>query len=415
MAQRIDILIIGGPPVAELATIKSVRHVPNDISGLAEAYRLIPEVATVIWFPGYFKEWGGPRQACADDFKTFVSQDGTNPVLDILSSLETANNVASVQKDDDIIAKILQLPDEIQNVFLERSYLTIIDITSSRLEVIASSGARVFQLYTEPEFLKTGIKQLAFHIDDVELSIEYDDTWSARVQGKFAWLLEDVRPKVWFCNYDTFFIKMCQKLAPDPRYPEIVRRTIAGAEDREGKIRVVMLPMGKGEMILTSSLAFGNLVKKILHNDLDGLLSATDMNDTINTKSPIDSAVSEILIREIRLFLESTFTRSIPSQTNGPYSTNQQPLTPGWRRGRLILQRLPNGSTPALFQVCNKTYTVPSGKAWSVVQRLISADAFDKHGIPLSRPGDHFKKKHHREFFNDLMTKNSSGWYIKTD
>ena len=86
---------------------------------------------------------------------------------------------------------------------------------------------------------------------------------------------------------------------------------------------------------------------------------------------------------------------------------------PGWKRNKLELKRLPNGNMPAVFGFGSETYTVPSGKAWDVVCRLIKEDAFDGHGHIMPAPGGYFRRQH-RTFFSKRMTYSKSGWYIKT-
>ncbi len=88
-------------------------------------------------------------------------------------------------------------------------------------------------------------------------------------------------------------------------------------------------------------------------------------------------------------------------------------ILPGWKRGKLVLKSQPNGDKPAVFAFGNKSYTVPSRKAWDTVCALIRADAFDGHGLHMPSPSEQFKRLH-RPFFTDRLTQNDSGWYIKT-
>ena len=88
-------------------------------------------------------------------------------------------------------------------------------------------------------------------------------------------------------------------------------------------------------------------------------------------------------------------------------------LLPGWKLNKLILKALPIDKKPGLFTYGNKTYTVPSGKAWEAVCRLIKAGAFDGHGLKMKTPGNSFRREH-RTFFTERIGKNSSGWFIKT-
>jgi len=90
-----------------------------------------------------------------------------------------------------------------------------------------------------------------------------------------------------------------------------------------------------------------------------------------------------------------------------------EPIPPGWKCGKLALKSTPNGRTPAVFAFGRKTYTVPSGNAWRTVCAMIHADAFDGHGMKMKTPSGFFKREH-RTFFSDRMTKNDSGWFIKT-
>jgi hypothetical protein len=89
-------------------------------------------------------------------------------------------------------------------------------------------------------------------------------------------------------------------------------------------------------------------------------------------------------------------------------------VLPGWKRNKLVLRGTPNGARePAVFKFGTKAYTVPAGKAWDTVLRLIGAGAFDAHGLKMKSPSQNFKGKH-RAFFSERITKNESGWYIKT-
>lgn len=92
---------------------------------------------------------------------------------------------------------------------------------------------------------------------------------------------------------------------------------------------------------------------------------------------------------------------------------NADPL-PGWRRGKLVLKKCPNGPRePGVFTFGSKTYTVPGGKAWQAVCDLIRADAFDGHGLEMPSPSECFRGSN-RPFFCELLTKGAAGWYIKT-
>ncbi len=91
----------------------------------------------------------------------------------------------------------------------------------------------------------------------------------------------------------------------------------------------------------------------------------------------------------------------------------EEVILPGWKRGKLVLKQVPNGKTPAVFSFGSESYTVPSGMAWKTVCALISAYAFDGHGLDIPTPSGQFKREH-RAFFSKRMAKNDSGWYIKT-
>lgn len=88
-------------------------------------------------------------------------------------------------------------------------------------------------------------------------------------------------------------------------------------------------------------------------------------------------------------------------------------VLPGWRENKLTLKACPNGKRPGVFAYGRVEYTVPSGKAWDVVCRLIEAGAFDGHGLPMKTPGDLFRRAH-RSFFTERMGRNESGWHLKT-
>jgi len=107
-------------------------------------------------------------------------------------------------------------------------------------------------------------------------------------------------------------------------------------------------------------------------------------------------------------------TKEMPSETAGL----EQPKTailPGWKSGKLLLKKLPNGREPAVFTFGKETYTVPSGKAWEIVSGMIEADAYEGHGVKLpARAGDAFKKEH-RRFYSEIMKTASDGKrYLRT-
>jgi len=88
---------------------------------------------------------------------------------------------------------------------------------------------------------------------------------------------------------------------------------------------------------------------------------------------------------------------------------------PGWRRGKLVLKRLPNGREPAAFGFGKKDYTVPAGKAWKIVLDMIEADAFEGHGVEIPlRASDSFRRNH-RVFFTEIIrTDNDGKRYLRT-
>lgn len=103
-----------------------------------------------------------------------------------------------------------------------------------------------------------------------------------------------------------------------------------------------------------------------------------------------------------------------PAVKAGSGQTKQE-ILPGWKSGKLLLKKLPNGREPAVFMFGNETYTVPSGKAWEIVSGMIEADAYEGHGVKLpARAGDAFKKEH-RRFYSEIMKTASDGKrYLRT-
>lgn len=88
-------------------------------------------------------------------------------------------------------------------------------------------------------------------------------------------------------------------------------------------------------------------------------------------------------------------------------------LLPGWKQGKLVLEAVPHGKRPAVFAFGELKYTVPWGKAWDTVCDMIRAGAFDGHGLRIPSPNARFTRNH-RTFFSERMSKNASGWFIKT-
>jgi hypothetical protein len=89
-------------------------------------------------------------------------------------------------------------------------------------------------------------------------------------------------------------------------------------------------------------------------------------------------------------------------------------ISGGWKHGKLILKAVPNGKKPGVFTFKRRTYTVPSGKAWTCVCSLIEAGGFNSHGVEMDSPSAMFKRQH-RAFFTERMASDATGWwYIKT-
>lgn len=90
-------------------------------------------------------------------------------------------------------------------------------------------------------------------------------------------------------------------------------------------------------------------------------------------------------------------------------------VLPGWRRGKLVLKRLPNGREPAAFGFGKKDYTVPAGKAWKIVLDMIEADAFEGHGVEIPlRASDSFRRNHRMFFTEIIRTDNDGKRYLRT-
>ena len=107
-------------------------------------------------------------------------------------------------------------------------------------------------------------------------------------------------------------------------------------------------------------------------------------------------------------------TKEMPSVNPG-LEQPKKAVLPGWKSGKLLLKKLPNGREPAVFTFGKETYTVPSGKAWEIVSGMIEADAYEGHGVKLpARAGDAFKKEH-RHFYSEIMKTASDGKrYLRT-
>lgn len=90
-------------------------------------------------------------------------------------------------------------------------------------------------------------------------------------------------------------------------------------------------------------------------------------------------------------------------------------LLPGKIRGKLVLESLPTLRNPAVFRFDKEPYTVPSGKAWDIVQGMIEANAFEGHAIELEkRATDHFKREHRRFYSLIMLTAQGGKRYLKT-
>jgi hypothetical protein len=112
-------------------------------------------------------------------------------------------------------------------------------------------------------------------------------------------------------------------------------------------------------------------------------------------------------------FYKCLVKKTPPIEAQAAADPNPTAILPGWKYNKLSLKAVPNGRTPGAFAFGRKVYSVPSGKAWACVCRLIEKGGFDSHGVAMRSPSAFFKREH-RAFFTERMTKGASGWYIKT-
>lgn len=409
MGSVTDILIIGGPETAFADPAAKVRQVPFTFAGLAEAYRLLPEAETVIMMPDAAGVVSG--MPTEDGIRCFHIADRKNPLIVVLEQFETRKY--GLTPGVFLLKQRLDgLPQEKRSDFIRQANATAVELVLERVADIVAAGGKVFLLLPESDLPR-------LHPEDKTIitgllpgiRIGHDRTWSARVDGKYAWLLEGVRPSLVFgCSG---VLKRFPSLALKSLPKKSGASALSGAVDRGGGVRVIFFRIGRSEFVITSAVATENLLRRF------GVVEKTDSEPPatnlpgVCAKPAVEKTGCEVPAREA----EDSEVRGsddgvvpTPPASDGPSTTC---IAPGWKRGGLVLKRLPNGSTPALFSFCGKSYTVPSGKAWDVVHQMITANAFDGHGIPLKRPGDHFREAH-RPFFTSRITKGESGWYIKT-
>ena len=113
-------------------------------------------------------------------------------------------------------------------------------------------------------------------------------------------------------------------------------------------------------------------------------------------------------------WLMESFREEILEDAGGDVA-ERDAVAPGWRRGKLVLKRRPNGREPAECGFGKKDYTVPAGKAWKIVLDMIEADAFEGHGVEIPLRASDFFRRNHRMFFTEIIrTDNDGRRYLRT-
>ncbi len=180
-------------------------------------------------------------------------------------------------------------------------------------------------------------------------------------------------------------------LAPDGQ-------TVAGFERYACSLEVETLPPNRYVHAIYTCVLLGEIRNLTL-----GPIIRPEWNTPYEFRSGmvIDVAGGEWLI-------EKASREEILEDAGGEVATLDA-VAPGWRRGKLVLKRLPNGREPAVFGFGKKEYTVPAGKAWKIVLDMIEADAFEGHGVEIPlRASDSFRRNH-RMFFTEIVRTDSDG------
>ncbi len=379
MSGNTDILIVGWTELPPVTGSKKIRQVRLDFAGLSEADSLLPEVGTVIVMSNTDDF---SRMPTEEEVRSFHSKERGYPILDMLEQCEPAK-CGLRQGVQSVTQKLENLPSCKRADFIQQASDIAIELFYERTFIVVHAGVKAFLLMSKPEDPENYPPETTI-LPGMEpnVCVDFDETWASHVEGKYAWLLEGTRPPLRFNQVpipnEPFQYPFLKSLPPESEGV-----MYAGALDRAGGCRLMYFHLGGGEVVITSDVALGNLLTRLRSEAQDDATPFPSDTDGASAVRPIES------------------------------ESKAKDIHPGWTRGGLVLKSLPNGRVPAVFSFSSRNYTVPSGKAWEIVQQLIADNAFDGHGVPLDRPGDYFKKQH-RLFFNSLVTKNESGWYIKT-
>lgn len=239
---------------------KTVSQIPFDFAGLAEAYCLMPDVETVVIMPD--AKGVGSNMPTEDGIECFRSADRKNPLLVTLEQYETKKYGLTVGLF--LLKQRLEgLPAEKRSDFIRQTNLNAIELVLERMAHVVAAGGKGFLLLPESELPnlhpedKTAITCLLPGI-----RIDHDRTWAARVDGKYAWLLEGVRPGLLFGGSDIY-----RKTLPHLALKSLPKKSdataLSGAVDRKGGLRAIYFRIGRGELIITSAVAIEPLLKRL--------------------------------------------------------------------------------------------------------------------------------------------------------
>jgi len=333
---HIDVLIVGGPEKLPPAGSLKIQRVPFTSDGLQNAGRLIPKCNTVIVVPCYPGSDGSSRSS-----EQSIDENGNFSCID-----------SQTLRD-----------------FQVRLYTLVNGAASVYFLVPDDSGLRLF---------------IEINIT-VGLSFKTNSEWSARLDGRRKWMLENSSSDLvlnFADRYGVFELRsdLMSFTEPLPDPDQLLLNLPRGRDvtlgdcvvDCAGNTRVLDLHWGNGEFVIASAACISNIFNKISEPAL-----VTDIHFGVET-----------VIKEIE---------------------------PGWRRGKLKLVSLPSDTKPACFSFGNKKYFVARGKAWKIVSNMITHNAFEGHPIALgTRPGDAFRREC-RPFFITIVTRTNDGkWYLKT-
>jgi hypothetical protein len=296
MANPLDMLIIGSQ-CSCTRSLSRVRQVPFSFEGLAEAYRLLPEVNTLIIVPDAVINRTMPTAAVINSFKY---PQVLHPIVIELGLLipgsldpvpsQVEQSLAAIQEDE-------------RPAFIRRAARAAIAHILDRIFPIVNSGGTVFLLIPEDlpswpaedaEFLRSTMSGIW---------VAKDDVWATRLQGEYAGMVENAGSFLRFDLSNDYHQLLDEEgymdvpdALPHPEQvlsmlpPDIQVSMVPGAVDRVGQCRVLTFRWGTGQFILAPARSQDTLLTQLLAAETpeDVVEPACGIPDRLSAMLPAD-------------------------------------------------------------------------------------------------------------------------------